>query len=137
MSENFNKCPICSNNAKLPIATLCGHIFCWECVKNRGNINGILNCPVCNSPINLNEVVKLYTGDNQTKDGKVDDRPKQKRSKAEYVNSSFFHRIGSNFGLFDSSNEMHAPTRREVQTNIISLIIFILGFVFIFYIFSY
>ncbi len=133
MSESYNKCPICSNNAKLPVATRCGHIFCWKCIKNRGNTDGIMNCPVCNEEININKVIKVFTGDNQADSGEVDDRPQQERRRAE--NPSFFTRVRNNFGFYDS-NEIAPPTQKELQTNILSLIVLVLAIAFIIYMFK-
>ena len=131
MSENYNKCQICSNNAKLPVATRCGHIFCWKCIKNRGNSDGILNCPACNKEIKINQVVKLFTGDNQTNNGEVDDRPQPARNQAR--NPGFFNRIRNNFRM-NVTDEITPPTQKELQTNVISLIVLVLAICFIFYI---
>ena len=138
MSETYNECPICLCNARLPVATKCGHIFCWECIKNWVNTKGRYECPVCKSGIKLNEVVKLYSGNNDVKQGEVDDRPQNERSKAEYVEPSTFRRIMNNFGIYGYTNDnvLRPPSQKEVQRNILSLIILILGIVFIFYIFN-
>ena len=90
MSDNYNECPICLNNARLPIVTKCGHIFCWECIKGWVNTKGKLECPICKNGIKLEEVIKLYSGDNQVKKGEVDDRPQQERSKPEVVQKKYF-----------------------------------------------
>ena len=37
MEENNSKgieCPLCLQNAYLPVSTSCGHIFCWRCLKS-------------------------------------------------------------------------------------------------------
>ena len=136
MNENYNQCPICLSNARLPVATRCGHIFCWECIKSWVNSKGKMECPSCKSGFKLNEVVKLYTGNNEKEKGEVDDRPQQKRSEAQYVERSFLHRVGNNFGLFGYTNDTiyRPPTQKEVQRNYVTMIVFILIIAFLIYI---
>ena len=138
MSETYNECPICLENARLPVATRCGHIFCWECIKNWVNIKGKLECPQCKNGIKLEEVVKLYSGNSDLKQGEIDDRPTNQRSNVEYVQPSAFKRFMNNFGFYGYTNDniIRPPSQKEVQRNILSLIILILGIVFIFYIFN-
>ena len=138
MSENFNECPICLSNARLPVVTRCGHIFCWDCIKEWVNKKGKMECPTCKNGIKLNEVIKLYSGNNQEKKGEVDDRPQQERSQAEYVQPNIFQRIGNNFGFYGYSNDtiLRPPSQKEVQRNIASLVVLIIGIVFIIYIFN-
>ena len=139
MSETYNECPICLSNARLPVATRCGHIFCWECLKNWVNIKGRLECPICKSGIKLDEVVKLYSGNEDVKSGEVDDRPQNQRTRAEYVvEPGIFRRFMNNFGFYGYTNDytLRPPSQKEVQRNILSLIILILGIVFIIYIFN-
>ena len=137
MSESFNECSICLSNAKLPVATLCGHIFCWNCIKQWINI-GKMECPICKNGLKLNELIKLYTGNNQEKKGEVDDRPQHERSQVEYVNPNFYQRVLNNFGFDGNSNNtiLRPPIQREVQRNIASLVVLIIGIIFIIYIFN-
>ncbi len=136
MSDNYNECPICLNNARLPIVTKCGHIFCWECIKGWVNTKGKLECPICKNGIKLEEVIKLYSGDNQVKKGEVDDRPQQERSKPEVVQKNIFNRVLNNLGLNEYSNNsnLRTPSQKEVQRNILSLVVLISGIAFIYYI---
>lgn len=30
--KNVYECSICLENAKSPVVTRCGHIFCWPCI---------------------------------------------------------------------------------------------------------
>ena len=138
MKENYNQCPICLNNSRLPVVTKCGHIYCWDCLKEWVNVKGKSQCPVCKNGIKLDEVIKLYSGDNQKKEGEIDDRPQQQRVNPEDVGPNIFQRIGNNFGLYGYTNNttMRIPTQKEVQRNILSLIILVLGIIFILYIFN-
>lgn len=138
MSEAYNECPICLSNARLPVATKCGHIFCWECIKSWVNVKGKLECPICKSGIKLNEVIKLYTGDNDVRQGEVDDRPQNERTKAEYTQPNFFRRFASNFGIYGYTNDtsIRPPSRKEVERNIASFIMLILAIGFVIYVFK-
>ena len=136
MSENYNECPICLSNARLPVATRCGHIFCWDCIKNWVNVKGKLECPICKSGIKLEEVIRIYSGDNELKKGEIDDRPQSERIKPEYTQPNFARRFLNNFGIYGYTNDpfMRPPSQKEAQRNILSLIILIIGIIFIFYI---
>ena len=136
MKGNYNECPICLSNANLPIATQCGHIFCWNCIKEWVNQKGKQECPSCKSGIDLQNVVKLYSGDNNIKDGEKDDRPQQKRIKSS--NPNIFQRIGNNFGLFGYTNDttLRIPNQKEVQRNYLALIVFIISIIIVIYIFN-
>ena len=136
MSENYNECPICLNNARLPIVTKCGHIFCWECIKGWVKTKGKSQCPICKDGIKLEEVIKLYSGDNEVKKGEVDDRPQQERIKPEVIQPNIYNRVLNNLGLNDYSNNsnLRPPSQKEVQRNILSLVVLISGIAFIFYI---
>ena len=136
MSENYNECPICLNNARLPIVTKCGHIFCWDCIKGWVTTKGKLECPICKDGIKLEEVIKLYSGDNEVKKGEVDDRPQQERIKPEVIQPNIYNRVLNNLGLNDYSNNsnLRPPSQKEVQRNILSLVVLISGIAFIFYI---
>ena len=138
MSDNYNECPICLNNAHLPVATKCGHIFCWDCIKNWVNIKGKMECPVCKNGINLNEVIKLYTGNDEKKKGEVDDRPQQERTQAQYTNPNILHRIANNFGFYGYTNDtiLRPPTQKELQRNIVTSVVVVLIIAFLIYIFN-
>lgn len=139
MSENHNECTICLSDARLPVATTCGHIFCWDCIKNYINIKRKSECPVCKNGIKLDELIKIYSGNNETHDGENDNRPKQERSepeKVEYSRPSIGQRILNNFGYYGYTNNTSYRPRNETEENrfryswailiiIISIIIYI------------
>ena len=138
MNQNYNECPICLCNAKLPVVTGCGHIFCWECIKQWVNVKGLLECPVCKGGIKLNEVIKLYTGNSETTKDEVDDRPQQERSKPQHTDRNIFNRIANNLGLNGYSNDttFRLPTQKEVQKNRLTLIVSIIIIVILILIFK-
>ena len=86
--------------------------------------------------IKLEEVIKLYSGDNELKNGEIDDRPQQERKKPEIMRPNIFQRILNNLGFYDYSNDSNLilPSQKEVQRNILSLVVLISGIAFIYYI---
>ena len=136
---NYNECPICLGNARLPVVTRCGHIFCWECIKNWVQSRKKMDCPICKNGINLNEVIKLYSGDNEKKEGEVDDRPQQARTAPQINKYYFINRIANSFGLFGTrpdNGNIPLPDQKEVQRNRLSLFMLILGIAIVVYIFK-
>ena len=138
MSGNYHECPICLSNANLPVVTRCGHVFCWNCIKNWVNTKGKEECAVCKSGIDLKDVIKLFSGDNDIKNGEIDDRPKQERTEAKSIYPNIFQRIGSNFGLYGYANNtnIRIPTQKEILRNYASLIVFIISIIYVIYIFN-
>lgn len=50
------RCPICLHEARLPIETNCGHLFCAQCIIaywRHGNWLGSVHCPVCRQQVSL------------------------------------------------------------------------------------
>lgn len=64
-NKNNLECIICLEQAVNPVATLCGHIFCWHCLKSWTSRQGKKSCPVCKNGIDLNKVVRLFTNNTQ------------------------------------------------------------------------
>ena len=71
MSNNQLECIICLNPPKLPVATECGHIFCWHCLKSWLDSQSVLVCPICKNGIEMDRIVKLYTNDEMNKDEEI------------------------------------------------------------------
>jgi hypothetical protein len=51
-------CPICKDEIKLQTSTICGHIFCQECIY--GIINTQNKRPICQKKLNLKNVHCVY-----------------------------------------------------------------------------
>ncbi len=76
-SKPLFECYICLDVPKSPVATSCGHIFCWKCIQSWVNGKSLLTCPVCKNGIDLNKVIPLYTNSEDSQER--DNRPKVER----------------------------------------------------------
>jgi len=80
--SNTNKpnleCFICLSQPINPVATQCGHIFCWKCIKSWLNSKDKLACPVCKNGIEMDKIIKLFVP-NAEFDNDANDIPKQER----------------------------------------------------------
>ncbi|XP_036385231.1 E3 ubiquitin-protein ligase RNF170 [Megalops cyprinoides] len=69
-------CPVCLQQASLPVETNCGHLFCGPCIIaywRYGSWLGAINCPICRQMVTL--LFPLFQeGDlpNQAQDGQVE-----------------------------------------------------------------
>ncbi len=72
------ECFICLSAPKSPVATQCGHIFCWKCLKSWLNTQDKLSCPVCKNGIEMEKIIRLFVT-NAEFDNENDDVPKQDR----------------------------------------------------------
>ena len=72
------ECFICLSGPKNPVATQCGHIFCWKCLKSWLNSKDSLSCPVCKNGIEMEKIIRLYV-QNAEFDNDVNDIPRQER----------------------------------------------------------
>lgn len=138
--DNNLECIICLGPPRLPVATQCGHIFCWHCLKNWLDSQNVLICPICKNGIEMDRIVKLYTNDENNK-GEVDDRPQSRRTEPIQNNNrpSFFQNFLNNFGFYGVNNENinnRLPDAKEVKRNKMALFFLVLGIIFILYIFN-
>lgn len=60
------ECFICYCPPADPVITMCGHIYCWPCIYTWLNMNRqVLTCPVCKNGISVDELIPIYTRDDQ------------------------------------------------------------------------
>ncbi|KAK9085256.1 hypothetical protein Sjap_025667 [Stephania japonica] len=65
-------CNICLDNAKDPVVTLCGHLYCWPCLYKWLHFQSETveenqeqpqpRCPVCKATVSITAVIPLYNG---------------------------------------------------------------------------
>ncbi|KAL7837954.1 hypothetical protein AOLI_G00263580 [Acnodon oligacanthus] len=69
-------CPVCLQQAVLPVETNCGHLFCGSCIIaywRYGTWLGAINCPICRQMVTLLFPLFQDTGQSaQTQDGQLD-----------------------------------------------------------------
>uniref|UniRef100_A0A0E0FXN8 RING-type domain-containing protein n=2 Tax=Oryza TaxID=4527 RepID=A0A0E0FXN8_ORYNI len=53
----FN-CPVCMNELVEPSSTICGHIFCKQCIK--ASIQAQKKCPTCRRKLTMNNFHRVY-----------------------------------------------------------------------------
>lgn len=64
-SDSFN-CNICFDSASDPVVTLCGHLYCWECIFKWLHVQSSSDpvrqqaCPVCKAGISQASLIPLY-----------------------------------------------------------------------------
>ncbi|KAG9281649.1 E3 ubiquitin-protein ligase RNF170 [Astyanax mexicanus] len=69
-------CPVCLQQAVLPVETNCGHLFCGSCIIaywRYGTWLGAISCPICRQMVTLLFPLFQDTGQSaQTQDGQID-----------------------------------------------------------------
>ena len=78
-NENLFECYICLSSPTNPVATSCGHIYCWKCLQSWISGKSTLLCPVCKNGLDMDRVIPLYTAASSKNAETVDDRPKVER----------------------------------------------------------
>lgn len=137
-------CSICLSDPRLPVATYCGHIFCWPCLKHWLIKQEYFKCPICRKGIQMKYVFKIYT-DKEDDNSILDDRPNSEEIETEKNNDrpNIIKRFFNNFGLFGVSNnyiieeQLALPNPEEVKRNFASLGILIFAIAMIFFFFKY
>jgi len=97
------ECNICYEESIEPVATQCGHIFCWSCVYKWIEIKrGSAECPNCKNTITKEKLIPLYPKnyDDEKKNADVTNGVPKRPLAAREDNKSAFR--GS--GLFTGIN---------------------------------
>ncbi|XP_073148064.1 uncharacterized protein [Henckelia pumila] len=57
----FYACNICSETARSPVVTCCGHLFCWACFYHMNYVDSTSKeCPVCEGEVSDRAVIPVY-----------------------------------------------------------------------------
>jgi E3 ubiquitin-protein ligase RNF5 len=75
--KNYIECFICMEEARNPVTSICGHIFCWKCINAWLSDKRTHSCPVCKNGIDLNKMTRLYCSNDKDNDG--ESGPKNER----------------------------------------------------------
>lgn len=108
-SSSSFQCRICLEDAKEPVVTQCGHLYCWGCMNKWLSQNhSTLQCPVCKAGIAREKLVPIYVKDDSP-DPRADGAPRprppreQPQPNPEYSRFSNFAQspqFTTGFGLF-------------------------------------
>ena len=131
------ECKICLDTAAEPVATLCGHVFCWGCLFEWSEVRGstTIPCPSCNSEVIIEKVVPLYTSVEQHRRAKP--APKRPRPQAppfqnQEANAGFqFHFTPFGFGFVfggGRNNAQAGPNQPQNRNTILMFLPFLLMF---------
>ena len=134
MSERVQialECKICFAKPSEPIATFCGHVFCWPCLFGWSQIRKSekVPCPSCAQEVEVNKVIPLYVGLEVDKPrGNIPQRPVSTQPKfrppqAENNGAGFFP---FNFFFGGGANPRMPDNRRP--SIVIALVSFLLMF---------
>eukprot|EP01071_Lankesteria_metandrocarpae_P008202 Lankesteria_metandrocarpae@DN4901_c0_g1_i1.p2 len=110
-SRGYFECNICFDDAKNPVVTKCGHLFCWLCLHGwirRGDMD-VVECPVCKAAVSKTTVIPLYgrgsdNVDPRTKNCETPQRPRPERTEAPSSSRGRNHQFNGlssfSFGVF-------------------------------------
>ena len=57
--ETWFDCNICFDQAREPVVTRCGHLYCWSCISEWLK-TGVHECPVCKASTGLSSLIRIY-----------------------------------------------------------------------------
>jgi len=61
-NQNNLECVICLQYPTDPIVTQCGHMYCWQCIRQWLSNKSEMTCAVCKNGVDLNNVIPLFGG---------------------------------------------------------------------------
>eukprot|EP00310_Coccolithus_braarudii_P016882 CAMPEP_0183359914 /NCGR_PEP_ID=MMETSP0164_2-20130417/53725_1 /TAXON_ID=221442 /ORGANISM="Coccolithus pelagicus ssp braarudi, Strain PLY182g" /LENGTH=216 /DNA_ID=CAMNT_0025534139 /DNA_START=202 /DNA_END=852 /DNA_ORIENTATION=+ len=60
-SDGVFDCNICMDTASEPVVTLCGHLYCWQCIYKWLQLRQhCQTCPICKSSISTMTMIPIY-----------------------------------------------------------------------------
>lgn len=131
MEQKKYECRICIEEAKEPVVTPCGHMFCWSCIDkwlNQNNSHQL--CPSCKSGISRSTLIPLYLNE-ETKDPRSENpRPQATRERPkENPNYSRIGGIGLGFrpDLSGISNSLNTMNHNDQRADIMSKLMIVIG----------
>ena len=134
------QCSICMEVAYKPVATPCGHLYCWECIYNWIASNQDANkCPNCKAGISKESLIPIYIKEEE-KAGQ-EDIPERPRGRWEEPQRnpgySRFRGLRSGFsvsagvGFFPGLSFHFAANPQNTQNDFMSKLMMIICFVIV------
>ncbi|KZV21779.1 hypothetical protein F511_02937 [Dorcoceras hygrometricum] len=76
----FYDCNICSEPARTPVVTCCGHLFCWACFYHMSYVDSTSKeCPVCQGEVSDGSVIPVYGNGDAACELAAPPRPRARR----------------------------------------------------------
>jgi len=58
--DSTGQCTLCLGPRRCPTATMCGHIYCWECITSyMASQPGMPQCPLCRQHVTLQQLAPI------------------------------------------------------------------------------
>lgn len=134
MENSEYQCRICNKLAARPVITLCGHMFCWDCIDRVLTQDNSSSCPVCRSGVSKETLTPIYITEEAKSEANSNPRPQATREPARSnPNYSRFT------GIFDSStnsrpagislNMFNTMNHEDQRADILSKLMLIIGLI--------
>ena len=120
MKKSYYDCKICLDESNEPIVTLCGHIYCWDCIYKWSSTKQkeIIPCPFCQNSVNIKKVIPIYTSKDNHKKNKTDKIPKRpKPEENRYRENLRRNNFNMNFNFFGFRFFQNFGNRRNGENN--------------------
>ncbi|CAJ0573429.1 unnamed protein product, partial [Mesorhabditis spiculigera] len=93
-------CHICLDTAQHAVVTLCGHLFCWNCLSQWLETRPNQVCPVCKSVVQASNVIPIYGrgGDQSDPRQQTPPRPRGQRQEPTHRHQGLFGDFGGGGG---------------------------------------
>ena len=101
-----NNCLICLETVTQSVATMCGHLFCLKCIHKWIETKPV--CPVCNSRISKDKLIRLYG---------ITDKPEATSQLDSSAQSSFSDINNTTQQQLDESNQSQTADRSRGRAN--------------------
>ena len=131
MESSEYQCRICNKLATRPVISLCGHMFCWDCIDRVLTQTNSSACPICQSGISKETLTPIYVTEEAKSEPTSNPRPQaareQPRSNPNYSRftgifdtSSTNRPAGISLSMFNTMN--HEDQRADILSKLMLII---------------